>query len=160
MTDLATRYLGLELRNPLVASASPLSNSGDGVRRLADGGAEYAMGEDLTHQRPITVGIDHADDLVHPAKCARLVGLQRGAGKRAVEIAGDGAGFVESEIVVNQGRHPAERMEGEIGRRNVGGEGVHFDPVVGQPLLGQDEAGNPDVDAVAITVQDQMHSPS
>src|SRR5262249_60479603 len=39
MTDLATRYLGLELRNPLVASASPLSNSADGVRRLADGGA-------------------------------------------------------------------------------------------------------------------------
>jgi dihydroorotate dehydrogenase (fumarate) len=39
MTDLATRYLGLELRNPLVASASPLSNSAGGVRRLADGGA-------------------------------------------------------------------------------------------------------------------------
>jgi dihydroorotate dehydrogenase (fumarate) len=38
MSELATRYLGLELRNPLVASASPLSNSADGVRRLADGG--------------------------------------------------------------------------------------------------------------------------
>ena len=25
--DLTTRYLGLELRNPLVASASPLSNT-------------------------------------------------------------------------------------------------------------------------------------
>jgi dihydroorotate dehydrogenase (fumarate) len=36
--DLSTRYLGLELRNPLVASASPLSNTVDGVRRLADGG--------------------------------------------------------------------------------------------------------------------------
>ncbi len=36
--DLSTRYLGLELRNPLVASASPLSNSVDGVRRLADAG--------------------------------------------------------------------------------------------------------------------------
>lgn len=38
MTDLATRYLGMELRNPLVASASPLSKTVDGVRRLADGG--------------------------------------------------------------------------------------------------------------------------
>ena len=38
MMDLATRYLGMELRNPLVASASPLSNTADGVRRLADGG--------------------------------------------------------------------------------------------------------------------------
>jgi dihydroorotate dehydrogenase (fumarate) len=38
VTDLSTRYLGLELRNPLVASASPLSNTADGVRRLADSG--------------------------------------------------------------------------------------------------------------------------
>ncbi len=38
MTDLATRYLGLDLRSPLVASASPLSGTADGVRRLADGG--------------------------------------------------------------------------------------------------------------------------
>jgi dihydroorotate dehydrogenase (fumarate) len=36
--DLSTSYLGLALRNPLVASASPLSNSADGVRRLADAG--------------------------------------------------------------------------------------------------------------------------
>lgn len=36
--DLSTRYLGLELRNPLLASASPLSGSADGVRRLADAG--------------------------------------------------------------------------------------------------------------------------
>jgi dihydroorotate dehydrogenase (fumarate) len=38
MTDLATRYLGLNLRSPVVASASPLSGTVDGVRRLADGG--------------------------------------------------------------------------------------------------------------------------
>ena len=36
--DLATSYLGLSLRNPVVASASPLSNTVDGVRRLADAG--------------------------------------------------------------------------------------------------------------------------
>ncbi len=36
--DLSTSYLGLALRNPLVASASPLSNSVDGVRRLAGAG--------------------------------------------------------------------------------------------------------------------------
>jgi dihydroorotate dehydrogenase (fumarate) len=36
--DLSTRYLGLDLRNPLVASASPLSGTADGVRRLADAG--------------------------------------------------------------------------------------------------------------------------
>jgi len=36
--DLSTRYLGLQLRNPLVASASPLSHTVDGVRRLAAAG--------------------------------------------------------------------------------------------------------------------------
>ncbi len=36
--DLTTGYMGLELRNPLVASASPLSYTVDGVRRLADAG--------------------------------------------------------------------------------------------------------------------------
>ena len=36
--ELATNYMGLRLRNPLVASPSPLSYTIDGVRRLADGG--------------------------------------------------------------------------------------------------------------------------
>ncbi len=38
MTELETSYLGLQLRNPLVASPSPLSKTVDGVRRLADAG--------------------------------------------------------------------------------------------------------------------------
>jgi len=36
--DLNTTYLGLPLKNPLVASASPLSRTVDGVRRLEDAG--------------------------------------------------------------------------------------------------------------------------
>jgi dihydroorotate dehydrogenase (fumarate) len=36
--DLTTRYLGLTLRNPLLAAACPLSRNIDGVRRLADAG--------------------------------------------------------------------------------------------------------------------------
>ncbi len=36
---LLTDYMGLALRNPLVASASPLSRTVDGVRRLADASA-------------------------------------------------------------------------------------------------------------------------
>jgi dihydroorotate dehydrogenase (fumarate) len=36
--DLTTEYMGLELRNPLVASPSPLSYNFDGIRRLEDGG--------------------------------------------------------------------------------------------------------------------------
>lgn len=39
MTDLRTRYLGLDLASPLVASASPITKELDGVRQLEDGGA-------------------------------------------------------------------------------------------------------------------------
>ena len=36
---LATKYLGLSLKNPLVASASPLNSKLDNLRRLEDAGA-------------------------------------------------------------------------------------------------------------------------
>lgn len=36
MTNLATRYLGLELAHPIIASASPLTATFDGMRRLED----------------------------------------------------------------------------------------------------------------------------
>jgi len=36
--DISAHYLGLELRNPLVASASPLASTADGVKRLAGAG--------------------------------------------------------------------------------------------------------------------------
>ena len=39
MTDLSTEYLGLQLANPLVPSASPLSRDLDTARRLEDAGA-------------------------------------------------------------------------------------------------------------------------
>lgn len=39
MVDLATTWLGLPLAHPVVASASPLSRSLDGIRRLEDAGA-------------------------------------------------------------------------------------------------------------------------
>jgi dihydroorotate dehydrogenase (fumarate) len=39
MTDLSTSYMGLELKHPVVASASPISQTLDGIKRLEDGGA-------------------------------------------------------------------------------------------------------------------------
>jgi len=39
MVDLHTRYLGLDLRSPLVASASPLTGSLEDLRRLENAGA-------------------------------------------------------------------------------------------------------------------------
>ena len=37
--NLATRYLGLQLAHPIVAAASPLTATLDGMRRLEDAGA-------------------------------------------------------------------------------------------------------------------------
>lgn len=37
--DLSTRYMGLSLKNPVIASSSPLSESLDGIKRLEDSGA-------------------------------------------------------------------------------------------------------------------------
>ena len=43
MMNLATNYLGLTLRNPIVASSSPLSHTVDGIRRLEDAGASAVV---------------------------------------------------------------------------------------------------------------------
>jgi dihydroorotate dehydrogenase (fumarate) len=43
MLDLTTRYLGLNLRTPLVASASPLSQEIASIRRLEDAGASAVV---------------------------------------------------------------------------------------------------------------------
>ncbi|HET8851319.1 MAG TPA: dihydroorotate dehydrogenase-like protein [Ktedonobacteraceae bacterium] len=53
--DLTTTYLGLQLKNPLVASASPLSKKIDMVRRLEEAGAAavvmYSLFEEqITHE--------------------------------------------------------------------------------------------------------------
>jgi dihydroorotate dehydrogenase (fumarate) len=36
MSDLSTKFLGLQLKSPLLASASPLSESVDNIKRLED----------------------------------------------------------------------------------------------------------------------------
>ncbi len=54
MIDLSTTYLGLKLRTPLVASASPLSQEIDGIRHLEDAGASavvlYSLFEEQLRQ--------------------------------------------------------------------------------------------------------------
>ena len=41
--DLKTTYLGLELKHPIVASASPISRTLDGIRRMEDAGASAVV---------------------------------------------------------------------------------------------------------------------
>src|SRR5690242_17028080 len=61
MIDLATNYLGLKLRTPLVPSASPLSQEVDSIRRLEDAGASavvlYSLFEEQLRQESLE--LDH-----------------------------------------------------------------------------------------------------
>jgi dihydroorotate dehydrogenase (fumarate) len=69
MADLRTRYLGLDLRSPLVASSSPLTGSLDGLRRLEAAGAGAVVlpslfEEELAphgHERPPPPGAGPGD---------------------------------------------------------------------------------------------------
>lgn len=68
MPDLTTTYLGLSLKNPLVASASPLSKKLDRVRMLEDAGAAavvmYSLFEEqITHDsHQLDYYLEHTTD--------------------------------------------------------------------------------------------------
>jgi dihydroorotate dehydrogenase (fumarate) len=69
VTDLTTRYLGLDLRTPIVASAGPLTGDLDTVRQLVDAGAsaivlpslfeEELVNEELQLNSALEAGTDH-----------------------------------------------------------------------------------------------------
>ncbi len=61
MVDLTTSYLGLQLKNPLVASASPLSKKLDGVRRLEDAGVSAVVMYSLFEEQIVheSAAMDH-----------------------------------------------------------------------------------------------------
>jgi dihydroorotate dehydrogenase (fumarate) len=92
--DLTSNYMGLALRNPLVASASPLSQTVDGVQRLADAGVgavvffslfeEQLRREALTYARLVDAGSESfaeslsyfpaaADDEIGPRRYLSLI---------------------------------------------------------------------------------------
>ena len=58
--DLSTRYLGLELSSPLVASASPLTGNVDSLRRLEDAGASAVVLPSLFEEQ-----IEHEEMATH-----------------------------------------------------------------------------------------------
>jgi dihydroorotate dehydrogenase (fumarate) len=69
MVDLTTRYLGLHLRSPIVASASPITRDLDTVRQLEDAGVggivlpslfeEEVVHEEIQLNRALDAGSEH-----------------------------------------------------------------------------------------------------
>lgn len=87
--DLSTRYLGLMLKNPLIAGAGPLNRELDNIRRLEDCGAAALVlpsifEEQVEHERQVieeliaTGSNSYAEALSYfPAQTAYAVGPER-----------------------------------------------------------------------------------
>ena len=58
--DLTTSYMGLKLEHPVVASASPLSYTLDGIKRLADAGAAAIVMHSLFEEQ-----LEHESKTLH-----------------------------------------------------------------------------------------------
>jgi len=58
--DLRSRYLGLELRNPIVAAASPMTSSIDSLKRLEDAGVAAVVLPSLFEEQ-----IEHEEIATH-----------------------------------------------------------------------------------------------
>ena len=94
MKDLSTRYLGLTLRSPLVASAGPLAGSLAGITALAEAGVGAVV-------LPFTVSSgfrlsEPAEAALPRAWVSRLHGFVRGslAASTGVESPGDAAAYL------------------------------------------------------------------
>jgi dihydroorotate dehydrogenase (fumarate) len=80
MADLGTRYLGMELRSPLVASSSPLTGTLDGLRRLEEAGAGAVVlpslfEEELAQEAPPRAGAGHGGQAGYGAGPAAYLSL-------------------------------------------------------------------------------------
>ncbi len=106
--NLTTRYLGLTLRNPLIAGASPLTGELDNVRRLADLGAgavvlpsifeEQVKSEKQLIEQLIATGNDsYGEALTYfPAPTAYAFGPER-----YLEFVRRAAGSVEIPVIAS-----------------------------------------------------------
>lgn len=65
MADLSTRYLGLTLKNPLVASASPLCEDVGNIRRMEDAGAAAVVLHSLFEEQITLESHDLDHHLTH-----------------------------------------------------------------------------------------------
>ncbi len=71
--NLSTTYMGLRLTHPIVPSASPLSTSLDGIKRLEDGGAPaivmYSLFEEQIEHESLLYShyVDHSAESHHEA---------------------------------------------------------------------------------------------
>jgi dihydroorotate dehydrogenase len=71
--DLSTTYLGLKLKNPLVASSSPMCGEVSNIRRLEDSGAAAVVLQSLFEEQ-IEQESDELDRFIEQARNRRRIG--------------------------------------------------------------------------------------
>ena len=126
--DLTTNYLGLSLKNPIVASAGPLTGDVDTIRRLEEVGVAAAVLPSLFEEQ-----INHDQQRIHaivgneferrgPDDAGRQVGGESGKA-RALVGGAEQIGVVGHEIAQLRAR-----IEHDAGRRAASGHCVagHF----------------------------------
>ena len=111
--DLMTRYLGLPLRSPIVAAASPLSTWVDGIRALADGGVgaivlSSIFAEQIRSEPEVRAAylrlVEQASPLVDVPLIASLNGSTRGTWPSfAAEVEQAGAAAIELNVHIPPG---------------------------------------------------------
>jgi dihydroorotate dehydrogenase len=73
--NLTTTYLGLTLKHPVVASASPLSKELDGIKRLEDAGAAAIVMHSLFEEQITAQEGGAAPGAQQPARSAAAASL-------------------------------------------------------------------------------------
>ena len=103
--DLSTRYLGLALKHPIVASASPLTGSIDSLKRLEDAGIAAVVLPSLFEEQ-----IEHEEMATHNL-------MLYGA-----ELSPEARGFFPGAAAVQHGTGPLSRADrrGETGAARSG----------------------------------------
>src|SRR5262249_20234980 len=69
MVSLASRYLGLELAHPIIASASPLTATFDGMRRLEDARAAAVVVASIYEEQIRAEDTEYAAVTEHSSGC-------------------------------------------------------------------------------------------
>lgn len=108
MNDLTTHYMGLQLRNPLVASAGPLSQMVDGVRALADAGVGavvmYSLFEEQLRREAEQVAALaelHADSFVEAQSWFPSVVAEEDSVARYLRLVEQASGAIDVPLIAS-----------------------------------------------------------
>jgi dihydroorotate dehydrogenase (fumarate) len=132
--DLSTTYMGLPLRNPLVASPSPLSYDLDGIKRLAHGGVGaivlYSLFEEqLREQTARAIGLveDTAESFPEALSYFPSVAEEDGSPRAYLTLLERAAASVEIPVIASlNGVTPEGWTEYARAMQDAGAAGIEL----------------------------------